>query len=83
MGLMQTPNRCSVDGCRELSVIRQPLNLVNSLNLLVPLCKRHNTTWETFAASYAVDKKHAQEGVRKVSDEVDAAMAWAITVHYE
>ena len=62
-------------------MIRQPLLLGEDLKILVPLCEAHNRTWELFANKQGKAVRLAQKVAVQTSQEVDAALAWAIIVH--
>lgn len=78
---MGNSQRCSGVGCGKAASIRQTLNLETALKILVPLCDRHNKTWEAFVAQREAAVGKGRIARQREADEVGSALAWAITTH--
>jgi hypothetical protein len=69
---------CCVKDCRNQASIRQPLKLGNDLVLHVPLCGRHNLTWEKFTHRMNEAHTRAVKEGRDAAWLLDAALALAL-----
>ncbi len=69
---------CCVTGCSAIASWRQPLKLGTELELHVPLCDLHNSTWEAFATRLNKSRDGAKHEARDTGWLLDAALALAL-----